>query len=172
MSDVANLKSQLDAELGGAVSRAQQRQQAFDKENQERKQRVEKLDAVLERLRKVWGPRLEMLKERFANVAKVQPDIRPHARGVTFSFSSPTDAVDLKFSAYPDRDVQKLILDYDLQIIPMLMPFDRTAQLEMPLDKIDEAAVGKWLDEQILKFVKTFIKLRGDEFFREHAIKK
>jgi hypothetical protein len=167
MSDVTNLRQQLDAELAGAASRAQQGRQELERANQERQERVKKFDALLERLRPVWTPRLELLRDRFAALVKGQPEVKPHSRSITFSVTS-NYRIELKFSAYPDRDVQNLVLEYDLLVIPTLFKYERTSRLEMPMDRVDEAAIGRWLDERILGFVKTYMALQGDSFFLDN----
>jgi YHS domain-containing protein len=46
------------------------------------------------------------------------------------------------------------------------MKFDSHAELEMPLDKVDQAAVGRWIDERIMSFVKTYISLHENQFYQ------
>jgi hypothetical protein len=164
MNDLTNLQQQLDAELAGARGRAQQTRQELERANQERQERLKEFDALLERLRPVWTPRLELLRERFAKLVKGQPEVKPHARSITFSFTSKF-RVELKLSAYPDQHVQNLVLEYDLLIVPLLAKYDRQARLEMPLDRVDEGAIARWLDERIVSFVKTYVALEGDSFF-------
>ncbi len=168
MSDVTNLRQKLDAELAGAASRVERGKQELERSNQERQERLKKFDALLERLRPVWTPRLELLRDRFAKLAKATPEVKPHARSITFSFASSRYRVELKFSAYPDKDVQGLVLEYDLLIVPILIKYERQARLEMPIDRVDEEAIARWLDERIIAFVKTYVALQGDSFFVEN----
>jgi hypothetical protein len=60
-----------------------------------------------------------------------------------------------------------MVLKYDLLILPILIKFDQHAELVMPLDRVDEEAVGRWLDERILAFVQTYMTLQGDDFAEE-----
>jgi hypothetical protein len=168
MSDVTNLRQQLDAELSGAVSRAQQTQQAWERFSKGLDERMKKFDALLERLRPIWTPRLELLRDRFAKLAKGEPEVKPHERSITFTFTSKY-RVELKLSAYPDKDVRNLVLEYDLLIIPILIKYDRQARLEMPLDSVDEEAIARWLDDRIVAFVKTYVTLQGDEFVEKNV---
>lgn len=168
MSDVTNLQQRLDAELGGAASRARQDRHEAAQADKERQARLKQFEAVLERLRPVWTPRLELLRDRFVKIVKVEPEVKPYTRGVTFAFTSRDYRVDLKVSVSPDQDVRHLVLDYDLLIIPMTMKYDRHARLEVPLDRVDEAAVARWMDDQLVAFVKTFVALQGDSFFLEN----
>jgi hypothetical protein len=169
MSDVTNLRKQLDAELAGAKDRAQQIRREWERFGQELEERQEQFDALLERLRPIWVPRLELLRDRFAKVAKAeQPEVKPYARSITFTFTSKY-RVELKFSATPDKDVRNLVLECDLLIIPILFKYDRHARLEVPIDRVDEEAVARWLDDRIVSFVKTYVALEGDEFFEQNV---
>src|SRR5438270_9686663 len=166
MSDLTTLRQQLDAELAAAMSRATKNQQDVSRANEVRQERLKRFSALLERLRPIWLPRLELLRDRFADLAKVQPELKPSSRSVTFSFTS-SYRVELKLSAYPDRDVQNLVLECDVLILPMLMKYERQSRLEMPMERVDEAAIGRWLDERIVAFAKTYVALQGDNFFLE-----
>jgi YHS domain-containing protein len=46
------------------------------------------------------------------------------------------------------------------------MKFDSHAELEMPLEKVDPAAVGGWIDERIMSFVKTYITLHENQYYQ------
>jgi hypothetical protein len=163
---VTNLKQKLDAELTGAMSRAQKNRQEWERYSQDLESGLKKFDAAIERLRPVWTPRLELLRDRFAKFSKVEPEVKPYARSVIFTFTS-TYRVELTFSVRPDRDARNMVLKYDLLILPILIKFDQHAELVMPLDRVDEEAVGRWLDERILAFVQTYMTLQGDDFAEE-----
>jgi YHS domain-containing protein len=71
----------------------------------------------------------------------------------------------LRFRATTDQEITKLILVYDLEIVPVLMQFDSHAEFEQPLEKIDRDAMGRWIDERILSFVKTYVSLHEDQYY-------
>jgi len=168
MSEINTLKEQIDAQLTAAAHRAEVGRQEAAREQQAREARLAKFDAAVELFCTIWRPRLQLLRSRFAELVKVNPVIKPHNREATFSFVSERYKIELKFSAGPDYDIRNLILEYDLQIIPVLIKFDSHSRLVQPLDKIDERAVADWLDERILGFVGTYVALQGDTFFLEH----
>jgi YHS domain-containing protein len=68
-------------------------------------------------------------------------------------------------AACTDRDVQKLILTYDLEIIPVLMQFKSHDEVEFPLDAVDPEAVAKWIDDRIVDFVQTYFSLGENELY-------
>jgi hypothetical protein len=170
MSDVSGLKGRLDAEMEAARARAQQSREGMLRENEQRQQRLARFTEVVGRLRDVWGPRLELLRDRFTGYVEAQPEVKPYARRITFSFASRGSSVKLTFSAVPDQQVRNLVLDYELEILPILMKFERNDRLEMPLDNVDEGAVARWLDDRIISFVQTYVKLQGDDFFRTNLL--
>ena len=76
----------------------------------------------------------------------------------------------LKFSAFTDRDIQKLHLTYDLEIIPMLMRFKQHDETEFPLDKIDKEVVAKWIDDRIVDFVQTYFSMGENEIYLKDSM--
>ena len=73
-------------------------------------------------------------------------------------------------SVSPSPDLSKLILEYDLLIIPIFFNYERHAKLEMPLDKIDKAAVGKWIDDQLVSCVKAYFSMQENEIYVRRAM--
>ena len=154
MPEINALKEQIDAQLTAAARRAEIQRLEASRELQERELRLAQFDAAVELFCTIWRPRLDLLRDRFAALVKVNPVIKPHARQATFSFVSERYTIELKFSAGPDRDVRDLILEYDLRIIPVLVKFDSHSRLVQPLDQIDGArsrtgwtsgSSGSWL---------------------------
>jgi hypothetical protein len=47
-------------------------------------------------------------------------------------------------------DIQKVILSYDREIIPVLMRFKHHDEVEFPMDKVDKEAVAKWIDDRVV----------------------
>ena len=86
-------------------------------------------------------------------------------REATFTFQSRLAHVRLKFSATTDRDIEKLILSYDLEIIPILMRFKSHDEVEFPLDAVDKKAVAKWIDDRIVDFVQSYFAMGENEIY-------
>ena len=78
----------------------------------------------------------------------------------------------MRLSAATDQNVHNLILNYDLEILPTLMQFDSHQQAQWPLDAIDRKAIGDWIDDRIVSFVKTYLSLHENEYYlKEHMVK-
>jgi YHS domain-containing protein len=122
-------------------------------------------------LREIWRPRLELLVAKFGDRVKTTPRLVPGTREVTFNFQSHLGQVRLKLSAFTDREVEKLILSYDLQIIPVLMKFKPHDEIEFPLDAVDKEAVAKWIDDRLVEFVQTYFSMGENEIYlKEHMV--
>jgi hypothetical protein len=165
MTDTSTLAGRIDAEFSAVEEKIKQRQTEYLEEHKERQKRLGELDKVFNEMSAIWKPRLELLVKKFGDRVEVKPKVTPSTREATFEFQSKRGGrVRLRFSASTDRDVRKVILAYDLEIIPILMRYEPHAELEFPLDAVDQAAVAKWIDDRIVDFVRTYLSMGGHEF--------
>ncbi len=165
MSDISNLASRIDAEFSAIEEKVKQFQVGQVEAHKERQQRLEQLGKVFDQLSDIWRPRLELLVKKFEGRVQATPRIVPSTREATFDFQSHLARVRLKLSAFTDRDIQKLILSYDLEIVPVLMQFKHHDEVEFPLDKVDKKAVAKWIDDRIVDFVQTYFSMGENEIY-------
>ena len=165
MPDINSLVSRIDAEFSGVEQKVKKLQSEHVEQHKEREQRLEKLSKVFDQLGDIWRPRLEYLVKKFGDRVHAMPRIVPSTREVTLDFQSRVARVRLKLSAFTDRDIQKLILGYDLEIIPVLMHFKHHDEVALPLDAVDKEAVGTWLDDRIVEFVQTYFAMGENEIY-------
>jgi hypothetical protein len=165
MPDINSLASRIDAEFSEVEKKVKKFQSGQVEEHKERQKRLEKLGKVFDELRTIWKPRLELLVQKFGSLVQTTPRIVPSAREVTFKFQSSLARIGLKLSATTDRDVEKVILSYDLEIIPVLMHFNTHAEVEFPLNAVDKEAVARWIDDRIVEFVQTYFSLGENELY-------
>lgn len=170
MADLTSLLSRIDAEFAAMDERRKRFQESQVEQYREREKRSEQFEQVLNKLRDVWKPRLEALADRFGDRVKVSPSVSPGSRQATFQFQSPLAKVVLRFTAGTDTDVTKLVVRYDLEILPILMQFEKHAEISYPLDNVDEAALGQWLDDRILSFVRTYLSLHENEYYLKDSM--
>ena len=165
MEDLSGLLSRIDQEF----TTSKQKLEKFKTEQVEahrgREQRLELFARDCEKLRWVWKPRLEALARKFGEVVKVTPRLEPSLREATFEFRSNLASIRLRFTVSTDSDVRNLVLDYDLHIIPILMKFERHARIEFPLAAADPRAIGNWIDDRIVDFVRTYLSLGENEYY-------
>ncbi|HZN99469.1 MAG TPA: hypothetical protein VFB61_17225 [Gemmatimonadales bacterium] len=171
MPDVATLRNRIDAEFSALDDKIKRAQSEQLQEYQERQERLAVFERELESLPEVWKPRLEALTERFRDRVKATPHLTSSSREVTLEFQSELARIRLRLSASTDQQVRNLILNYDLEILPVLMQFDSHQQADWPLEAIDRQAVGDWVDDRIVDFVKTYLSLHENEYYlREHMV--
>lgn len=166
-----SLADRIDAEFAAAESRASEMKNKQVEEFQGRQQRLEKFAQILERLREIWRPRLEALVKKFGERVNVRPQVEPGRRSATFEFKSELARINLRFAVAPDTDVRNLVFTYDLDIIPILMKFDRHDEFEVPLDAADESTLGQWFDDRIVSFVRTYLSLHENQYYlKDHMV--
>jgi YHS domain-containing protein len=165
MPSIDSLANRIDTEFKAAEDKVKKFQVEQVEQQKERQQRLEQLGGVFEQLREVWKPRLELLLQKFGDRVQAKPRLVPTTREVTYDFQSKLARVSLKFSATTDRDIQKVILSYDLSIIPVLMRFKAHDEVEFPLNAVDKEAVAKWIDDRIVDFVKTYFSMGENEIY-------
>jgi len=161
MFDIGSLSRRISAEFSSAAERDNELVGRNVQDAKQRQDHLEQLGKVFDELRKVWKPRLELLVNEFGNRVQTSPHLVPSERDVTFAFQSSKAHVRLRFTALPDRDFQRLILAYLLEITPAVIHYKPYDQMEFPLNAIDKQAVGKWLDDRIMDFVHTYLSM-GD----------
>ena len=168
---IDNLAERIDAEFAAAEQKVKQLQKQQVEQYEQRQQRLAKLEQVLEEHRDVWRPRLETLANRFADRVKITPSIVPTQRTATLEFQSELAQVRLRFSVGPDDDVRQVIFRYDLDILPILMKFESHVEVQFPVDEIDDEALGRWIDERIMAFVRTYLSMYENTYYlKDHLV--
>jgi len=171
MPDINSLAGRIDAEFSTAAEKLRKFQVENLEQHRQRQKRLEQLGRLFEELRNIWRPRLEVLVKKFGEGVKVTPKLMPSRREATFEFQSKLAFVNLKFSAYTDWDVRRVILSYDLKILPGLMEFIPHVEMEFPLDAVDKEALGNWIDDRIVEFVQTYLSLSDNEaYLKQHMV--
>ena len=165
MADSQNLADRIDAALASIEQRRAAFRTAEIRKYQDWQQRLEQLNKVFDRLREVWKPPLETLIAKFADKVTATPQLAPSIREISLEFQSEVAKIRLRFRATTDDDIRKVIVNYDLEIIPILMQFEPHSELEMPLDAVDANALSRWIDDRIISFVNTYIAVHEHKYY-------
>jgi hypothetical protein len=165
MAEVNELLKRIDAEFASSKEKIKAFQAQKVEEHTGREQRLEKFSALLDDLVGVWRPRLEALRDKFGDRAQVTPTVTPSRRNALFHMGTDLARIDLRLSVCTDEDVRRAIFSYDLNILPILMEFESHSEIAFPLDAVDREALGKWLDDRIVGFVRTYLSLHENEFY-------
>jgi hypothetical protein len=165
MADIKTLAGRIDAEFSAVAQKVKKAQTGQLEEQRQRQQRLARLVEVFGELSEVWRPRLDLLVAKFGDRVQVKPRVVPSTREVTLEFLSRVARVRLKLSAFTDRDVTKVILSYDLEIVPVVVRYEPHAELEFPLGAVDKEAVTKWVDDRLVGFVQTYFSLGETDIY-------
>jgi hypothetical protein len=158
-SEATSLSSRIDAEFVVVEEKVKEMRSERLRFYRERRERLQRLNVVFRKLAEAWKPRLDTLLQKFGDKVEVTPRLTPSTREATFMFASELGRIHLRFSASTDLDIRKVILGYDLEIIPMFFRYEPHAELVFPLDKVDEEAAGRWVDDRIVDFVRTYLSM-------------
>jgi YHS domain-containing protein len=172
MTTVQDLGGRIDAALASIEQRREEFRETETRKYEAYQQRVEKLNKVFDQLREVWRPPLETLIAKFGDKVKATPSLMPSTREITLDFQADVAKVQLRFRATADQDITKLILVYDLEMIPILMKFESHSELEMPLDAVDPDVVARWSDDRILSFVNTYVAAQENKYYLKDQMVK
>ena len=74
-------------------------------------------------------------------------------------------SIDYRFAVAPDPEVRNVVFTSDLQILPILMKFKSHDEISFPLDGVDRSELGKWFDDRIVEFVKTYLSLHENQYY-------
>jgi len=73
--------------------------------------------------------------------------------------------VKLGIALLPEKN-DTLTARYDLSIFPVLMEFNRNSEEAFPLD-CDEEVLGGWVDDRVLEFIDTYLRLETHPFYQK-----
>jgi YHS domain-containing protein len=165
MSDVTQLIDRIRGEFAANQDRLKQRRQQSVELHYARQHRRQELEQTFDQLQDVWRPRLEALAREFGDRVKVTPVVTPGHRHATMEVKSPLASIKLQFAAGANNDVTELVLTYDLQILPILMEFERHSEFTCPIEAVDSKAIAQWLDDRIVGFVRTYLNLHENQYY-------
>src|SRR5262245_47869904 len=141
MADATPLSQRIKAEFDSRATRMKAAEQQNAQAEQQRETGLARFSKVCDELKAVWGPKFQEFAKQFGDQIKVTPTIQPSQREAKVAFMTELANITLTLTATPNADATRLVLDYDLLIIPVYFEYERHARLEMPLEKVDKAAV-------------------------------
>jgi hypothetical protein len=171
MADISKLLGRIDAEFSASDQKVKEFQQTKIQSFEDRERRLDRFSKLLDELKEVWRPRLDALSERFKDRVKATPTVAREGRTGVFEFQSDLAHIKLCFAAGTDAEAQRVVFTCDLDILPIFMQFEKHAEIAFPLDAIDRDALGAWMDDRIVYFVKTYLSLHENEsYLRAHMV--
>jgi YHS domain-containing protein len=165
MAEISSLVDRIRREFATQEQQKKESRDRYFVEHKARESRQRVLEHTLDKLRDVWRPRLESFSKEFGHLIMASPTVSPGRRSATFAVKSPLASIRITFTATANADVTELVLSYDLQILPILMKFERHAELAFPLEQIDPEKIGSWIDDRLVGFVKTYLEMQSNEYY-------
>ena len=148
----------------------------------EEQQRFKQFIALADRIRAILQPRIEAITQ--VNVFK---DIKkslslerqgPAGRGlheetitlsVPYSEECPAKVV-LSFRVGHDGPIENVVINYQLEILPMYIEFEGHAKLLVPIANPSGEAIAAWLDDRLVEFTRTYLELYFTDQYQKQSM--
>jgi YHS domain-containing protein len=167
MATANDLESRLSAERNAVNVRIDDLRAEAARAHEERQARNKKFATVaVELASKVGRPRLESLLKQFPDVKEKGMEVTP-GRGAKLNFNSDLARVTMELAIHPVENTDELVVSYDLSILPVFIEFERHVELRQPLDSVDFDAVGRWIDDRLVAFAKTYFSMQFTEQYQQ-----
>jgi YHS domain-containing protein len=115
-------------------------------------------------MQQVVRPRAERLKDHFPNASQPEARNSRHTCFLQFAHTPRFPAtVGLELGVTRDGQASHLIVQYRLEILPVFFPFEGRDEITFTLNDVDEAKVAAWVEDRILRFVDTYLRLETAE---------
>lgn len=161
MTDIDELGKKIEAELATANERIDQLQKDGRQTYEELGHRHARFTAISRRLVDESKYALEKLASYFDNAELSRSEDR---RGFHFTCSFKHTpkfpaSVKLRFDITHDDEVRKIILVYNLEILPVFLKFERTDQIAFDMNAVDEPRLWEWVRDKIVSCVQTYMRI-------------
>jgi YHS domain-containing protein len=115
-----------------------------------------------------------VIRSRLEALGRYLPGLRPVedrcSRHTRVYRSEPDEripaTVTLEMGVTRDGQAQTLTVFSNLQIVPVLFSFDGSDQFIFPVDAIDESRVTAWVDDHIVRFLDTCLRVESTDIYQ------
>jgi YHS domain-containing protein len=168
MDDLNSLDQRIREQLAKSEDRVRLRQNHVERRMQEWQARLDRYTDLADRLMQTAiRPRAERLKAHFPNATVPEQKNTPHTCVYQFTHTAQFPAtVTLELGITRNGEATTLVVQYNLTILPMFFPFENKDQLCMPLDAVDEEKIARWVEDKIVGFVGTYLRLETAEQYQ------
>jgi YHS domain-containing protein len=161
MPDLTALDQRIKAQLAGSEECRQLHQNHIQQRMRDMEERHQRYTVTADRLmEEVIRPRMERVKSYFDNATAPDDHNRRHTCFVRFAHCPRFPAtVNLELGVAGGREAAALVVEYKLEILPVFLPFEGQDQLELPLAGVNEEQVASWVEDKLVNFVATYLRL-------------
>ena len=173
MADQDSFELEIQQRLNAATERNQREQQQLQAQMTDLEQRHDTFAKTAERLTaKIIRPRIEKLATYFDNARmRGNTDLGSHRCGCMLSHTPRFPAtVSFDIGVGHDEQIEKVLLYFDLEILPVFFKFSPHVATEFPLDQVDDALAAKWVEQQIVSFVDTYLQLEQSNQYQQESL--
>ena len=162
-----DLGRRIREKLAAAAEARRLRQEQRRQATRELDERLKRYTTIADRLMdEVIQPCMRQLAGCFPEAERPDEMQSRHAAVCRFPHTArfPATAI-LELGVTRDGDARSVVVQYDLQILPLLLPINAHAHLDMPLGEVDQQTVAHWVEERILTFVDSYLQVETAELY-------
>jgi YHS domain-containing protein len=161
MGDLPDLERRIKEKLSLSEEREGLRRNHLQQQMAEAEARHQRYTALADRLmQEVIHPRMEKLKTLFDNARMPEARCSRHTCCCQFEHTDrfPATAF-LEIGVTRDGEIKTVVLQSQLEILPVFFPVEAKHELTMLLDEVDENKAAAWVESRILHFVDAYLRL-------------
>ncbi len=175
MNELDDLDRRVRERLASTDERKQLIQNHLQQRMAELDQRHQQFVVIAERLlREVVRPRFERVVSHFENAELLDPGQdgrRFHCSCRLLHCERFPATGELSLILTYDEPIENLLVIYRLEILPIFFRFLGNDQEIFPLESVDEKRLVEWVDERLLGFVDTCLRLeQADQYQGENLV--
>ena len=161
MQSLSEFTKNIEGKLAAEEEQKQSYQQDLLRQHEVRTGRlaifVEKAGQIIDT---IIRPRMEKLVGYFENASISSPDSEC-SHCISRFESSPRfpASTTLGFSVSHDADIENLNIVYTLQILPILLKYDKQDAISLSLDAVEDPRIATWVEQKLLSFLDTYLEL-------------
>lgn len=170
MTEMDSLRTRIEALKTIHRSEEEKEKQDLENEMREREQLRNRFNALADPVfTTIIEPRLRLLADQFDEAEYRLPGAKHHGIVVFNKNKRLSAVVELAFLiTFDDRGT--VHLEYCPRILPILLEFKRRETLELPLDQLDEGLIVKFVEDRIVEFVETYLRLLKDPHYQRENL--
>lgn len=167
----------LDRRIGARIAAAEAKQHEHQNHIRQRMEEIERRQGQISTIAQhlcsvIIRPRVERLAQHFDNSVLVDGEQAGVGRCVCrFDHTERFPAtVTLEVFICSDDRMNNALVCYRLEIRPVFIQFEGRDQLVVPLDAVDDARVALWVDQKLITFVDTYLRLLEIEQYQDENL--
>jgi YHS domain-containing protein len=169
MAEINDLERRIEERLALNDEQRQLRQNHMQIIMSKMDDRLQRYAVVADRLiAAVIRPRLEQLAKCFAALNAPQWETTRHTCRLLFKHTPRFPATaDVELAVTRDGEGKSVWVQYQASIVPLFVPLEGQDQVSMLLEAVEDAKVATWVDEKLLMFVDTYLRLETSSPYQD-----